>query len=125
MDNKNILIIEDSELTASIIKDYLEKEEYTVYDVAANYGKTQSIYKEHLPEIIICDIHINGERSGIEIIEEIRKTDNLVVIVYISSDTKDNVILKAQQTIPEAYLTKPFTSKQLVTTLKMAVAKKL
>lgn len=121
MKNENILIIEDSQFTAMLIQDYLVERELKVCGIAADYSNAARLFKKHLPTIVICDIHIEGSKNGIEFISEIKENHPLTMVVFISADIKPTVLLQAQQTHPNAYLTKPFTQEQLITTIELAI----
>ncbi len=121
MKNERVLIIEDSEFTAEIIKEYLESNEYMVCGIASSYTKAKNLFDAHLPSIVICDIHLQGDKNGIEFIDEIRLNFPPPLVLFISSDMERDVLLKAQKTNPNAYLTKPFTKEQLITAIEIAI----
>lgn len=121
MKEENILIIEDSQFTASLINDYLTDHNLRVCGVASNYNDAYAIFKTHCPTLVICDIHIEGNKSGIEFIASIKEQYPAILVIFISSDIKTNILSQAQETQPNAYLTKPFTQEQLLTTVDMAL----
>ena len=122
MSNKEkVLIIEDSLLTADLIKEHLLSNDYKVCGIAENFSKAKSIFETCKPTIIICDIHLEGERNGIELIDEIKSNFPPPLTIFISSDMEREVLLKAQKTKPNAYLTKPFTEQQLITAIDIAL----
>jgi len=118
---EKILIVEDSEFTASLIQEYIQNSHYTSCGVAANFYDAYQLFQKHLPSIIICDIHLEGSKSGIEFVNEIKTKHINTVIIFISADMGSQVLSKAQQTKPNAYLTKPFTEEQLITTIELAL----
>ncbi len=121
MDKESVLVIEDSQFTSDLIKDYLNNGEYDICGTATNFVNAKSIYEEFKPSIIICDIHLEGDRNGIEFISEVKANFPPPLTIFISSDMEKSILLKAQETKPNAYLTKPFTEQQLLTAIDMAI----
>ena len=121
MDKEKVLVIEDSEFTSDLIQEYLKNSEYNVCGVATNFTKATLMYKEHAPSIVLCDIHLEGDKNGIEFIRAIKGDFPPPLTIFISSDMEKSILLKAQETKPNAYLTKPFTEEQLITAIDMAI----
>lgn len=118
---EKVLIIEDSTFTASIIEDYLKKNQFDTCGIASSFDEAKQLFKVHQPTIVLCDIHLEGSKSGIEFVKEIKKECPRILIIFISADMQLQVLSKAQQTKPNAYLTKPFTEEQLITTIDLAL----
>jgi len=118
---ENVLIIEDSEFTASIIQDYLNNHNYNCCGIASSFSEAQRLFQTNQPSIVLCDIHLEGVKSGIEFVEEIKNTHPTTLTIFISADMAAPVLSKAQQTQPYAFITKPFTEQQLITTLELAL----
>ena len=92
-----------------------------VVGMATNYATAAKLFKKHLPTLVICDIHIEGDKNGIDFIGAIKEAHPETLVVYISADIKPNILSMAQQTHPNAYLTKPFTQEQLITAIDIAL----
>ena len=120
-DKENVLIIEDSLMTADLIKEYLLNNDFEVCGIAANFSKAKWIYEKCKPTIVICDIHLEGDRTGIDFIDEVRSNFPPPLTIFISSDKERDVLFKAQRTKPNAFLTKPFSEEQLVTAIDLAL----
>jgi DNA-binding NarL/FixJ family response regulator len=118
---ENILIIEDSPFTSSLIEDYLNNNNLLPCGIATTFIEAKELFIKHLPSIVLCDIHLEGSKSGIEFVEDIRNSYPCTIIIFISADIDHRVLSKAQQTKPSAYLTKPFTEEQLITTIDLAI----
>lgn len=118
---KRILLVEDSELMSDIIKGHFENIDYSYFEVAKDYDTAKAIFEKHLPELLICDVHLSSEQSGIDFVNDVLKNHPGIALIYISADLDEEVISQAQQTKPHAYLTKPFTREQLLTAVRMAM----
>ncbi len=95
------------------------------YDVAGHAVSSQSAIeraRESKPDLILMDIHIKGERDGIETASII--ADELKIpIVYLTAFADAATIERAKQTMPFGYLLKPFEERELQTAIEMALYK--
>lgn len=102
--NSRILIVEDEIFIADYLMELLQEEDFTNIKMANNKEEALLLMNSFLPEIILMDINIQGENSGIELAT--LKNDN-AGIIYITGQYDHNLINQAFDTNPEAYLTKP------------------
>jgi len=77
-----ILIIDDEALIRKMLKKFLEMNGFQII-VAENGSKGIALFNAHHPDLIITDI-IMPEKEGLEIIQEIRKTNPHIQIIAIS-----------------------------------------
>ena len=76
------------------------------------------------PDIIIMDIMLKGETTGIEAAEKIREDYN-IPIIFLTAYADENTLARAKITEPYAYIIKPYkeidlhTSKMLPHTKAM------
>ena len=122
MNNKNIIIVEDDEITALNLKISLEKHGYNVIAMCDNISDAKSKINKFLPEIIIIDISLQESSDGIELAKDIRAKHNLPFI-YLTSYSDDDIISQAKQTEPYGYIVKPFDPNSLHATIQMALFK--
>ncbi len=116
----NILIVEDEPIIAADIESALEKNEYSVSDIA--YSKEDALLslKNNTPDFAILDINLNGEIHGIEI-AEIIKNNYKLPFIFLTSYSDKNTLDKAKHTEPSGYLVKPFSEPSLFTTIEVAL----
>ena len=88
-----ILVIEDDDLHALFLKQWLEHSGYTVW-LAANGAEGLKKYKDHGADLIITDL-IMPEKEGIETIQEFAQMNARVPIIAISGGGRNQ---------PDAYL---------------------
>jgi PAS domain S-box-containing protein len=116
----NILIVEDEKIVAWDIKEALEKLGHRVFEgvtTASEAILTASVVK---PDLVLMDIQLQGEMNGIAAAEEIYRRYNIPV-VYLTAYADEQTLAQATQTNPFGYLIKPFQSKQLHTTIQIAL----
>ncbi len=115
MNDINILIVEDEKGISKIIKSYLEKEGYNVFQAfdgkeGLNYFENEEI------DLILLDLMI-PEISGEELIKEIRNKSNVPVIM-VTAKVNEEDIINGLKLGADDYMTKPFSPKELVQRIK-------
>ncbi len=103
---KKILIVEDQKIIAIDLKKSLVKAGYIVLAICDNAEDALKVANECKPDLILMDIILNGELSGIETAELIKKERD-IPIIYLTAMTDVETYLKAVKTEPYKYLMKP------------------
>ncbi len=89
---KTILIIEDDKNLGETLKDYFEYKGYKAYwSENAEYGL--ELFKKHSPDLIVLDV-ILPDKNGLEVIEEIRKTNTIIPVILMTGtelETKSQI----------------------------------
>lgn len=115
MNDIKILIIEDEEGISKIIKSYLEKEGYQIFQ-AYDGRQGLDIFNNEDIDLVILDLMI-PKIPGEELIKEIRnKSEIPVIMVTAKVDEKD--IINGLKLGADDYMTKPFSPKELVQRVK-------
>ena len=119
MPSYKILIVEDELLVATDIQESLEMLGYTVIDaVATGSDAIQSVNRE-LPDVILMDIMLRGEMTGIQAAEAINRLHD-VPVIYLTANADPATIDKAKFSLPYGYIIKPFTDRDLQTNIEIA-----
>ncbi len=108
-----ILIIEDEVLVAMDIKEMLTKQGYKVVGIADRMEKAIDRFLAHHPNLILCDVKIKGENSGIDTIVQLRDTGTPFEVIYLTAYADEKTLIQAFGTEPKSYLLKPFTEIQI------------
>ncbi|WP_291649777.1 response regulator transcription factor [Clostridium sp.] len=106
----NILIIEDEESVANVIKAYLEKDNYNV-EVCNSGMKALEIFKEIDFQLVILDLML-PDIDGEEICKIIRRTSNVYIFMLTSKASLNDRIVGLDIGADE-YLIKPFSPREL------------
>lgn len=117
-----VLIIEDEPLIALTLKVILEKRGFEVTGNAGNFKDANELFCNNIPDIIISDIKLEQNETGVEVVKQLQKIGDFQVI-YITSYGDDSTIEEAIETNPIAYITKPFKENDLNAALKLASLK--
>jgi two-component system response regulator LytT len=122
MSKINILITEDESIVAKDIQMSLKKLGYNVTGICNNGEDAIRTAEEHRPDIVLMDIMLKGEMSGIDAADQIRKRLN-IPIIFLTAYADESTLSKAKITEPYGYIIKPFKEIDLRTTIEMALYK--
>lgn len=118
-----ILIVEDEAITALDIQSKLETFGYKVVGTADNAEDAIKLAKEYMPHLVLLDINLKGEKTGVDIADEINLLN--IPAVYLTAQTDDETANAAIETAPYGYITKPFNNKDLEYNVSLAINKSL
>lgn len=117
----NVLLIEDNESIVSGLKYSLEQEKYKVFS-CTNVADTIKFLKESKPvDIAIIDISL-PDGNGFDLYQNYIKEKNIPSIFLTARDSEDDVV-KGLELGVEDYMTKPFSTKELLARMKRNIMK--
>jgi PAS domain S-box-containing protein/putative nucleotidyltransferase with HDIG domain len=115
-----ILIAEDEPIIALDIRKTLDKLGYQVIDTVDTGDLAISAAGTLFPDLILMDIKLRGETTGIDAAGSIR--DKLgIPVIYLTAHADTDTLQRAKLTEPYGYLIKPVTESELYTTIETAV----
>ena len=110
-----ILVAEDEDKLRKIVLKYLKKEGYEGFG-AANGEEALNLWAEKQPDCIILDVMM-PIMDGFEVLEEIRETDNVPVIM-LTARREENDKIQGFEVGADDYVTKPFSPRELMVRIK-------
>lgn len=116
--SKSILIVEDELVVANDIRLTLERAGYTVLGIARSYHSAMDMISQTPPGLVLLDIFLKGELTGIDLAAQLNKKD--IPFVYLSANCNSSVLEMAKITQPSGFIVKPFREKDLLITLDIA-----
>jgi DNA-binding response OmpR family regulator len=108
-----ILIVEDDEVIMGTLAYNLSRQGFGVSQ-ATTGAEALSIARKLRPDLILLDLMLPGEESGIEVCERIRELDADVVIVMVTAKDAEDDKVRGFEVGADDYVTKPFGMKELV-----------
>ncbi|MCD6197441.1 MAG: PAS domain S-box protein [Deltaproteobacteria bacterium] len=122
MTKAQILVVEDEHVVAEDIKESLQILGYAVSAIA--YSKDEAVEKaqETNPDLVLMDIVLKGETSGLEAAGIIRSRFDIPV-VYLTAYADEKTLERAKITEAFGYIIKPFKDRELHTAIEMALYK--
>ncbi|MEO0458229.1 MAG: response regulator [Cyanobacteria bacterium P01_A01_bin.114] len=120
MSATKVMVVEDESIISLDIKNSLVKLGYNVSGVAASGDIALRKIQDNCPDLILMDIHLKGEMTGIEVSEKI-KADFQIPVIYLTANADSQTFQKAKQTDPYSYILKPFAEKELGLAIELAL----
>ena len=122
MAKTNILDVEDESIVSKDIQHSLKKLGYNVVGSASTGEKAIDLAMELKPDLVLMDIMLKGQLTGIDAAEEIRNSLKIPVI-FLTAYADDATLEKAKVTEPYGYIIKPFKEIDIHTSIDMALYK--
>lgn len=109
-----ILIVEDETVTALHLRQTLELAGYTVTGIARTLQAAIKLVKSDPPDLALIDIQLADESvgNGIDTATELREIHPMPII-YLTASSDSDTFQAAKETLPAAYLLKPFRADEL------------
>lgn len=116
----SVLIVEDEAIIALDIEDKIVKNGYKVNGVVSSFEEAlEHLANNELPNIILMDILIKGERTGIDLAESI-KEEYAVPIVFLTANSNKQILEEIKKVNPYGFVNKPFDRKDIYTAIEVA-----
>jgi DNA-binding response OmpR family regulator len=114
-----ILVIDDDQLLAGFIRETLQEDGYAV-DVARDGREGRKLAKIYEYDGIILD-YVLPDRSGIEILEELRAAGHAVPVLMLTSRGSEDDVVRGLDAGADDYLRKPFRIAELRARLRALI----
>ena len=121
-DAKKVMVVEDESIVSLDIKNSLTKLGYSVSGVAASGDIALTKMQDNRPDVVLMDIHIKGEMSGIDVSRRVKEYFQ-IPIVYLTANADSATFREAQETDPYGYVLKPFKAAELGIAIEIAINK--
>ncbi|MBS4012793.1 MAG: response regulator [Bacteroidetes bacterium] len=116
----SVLIIEDEFPIALDLQTRLEKMEFSVVGIGANYKQAITLLAELDYDLVLLDINLKEEKNGIDL-GLIIKEKFFKPIIFITAYVDENTFKSALEAQPMGYVTKPFNDKDLYRNIVIAL----
>ena len=117
---KEILIVEDDEIIASLIEKILRKKDYLVTGIAKSGEDALAMVAEHFPDLVLMDIGLKGSIDGIYAARYIYNVFNTPVL-FISGQISDEIFYRVKYSDCYGFITKPFNDKAMLANVEIAI----
>lgn len=112
-----VLVIDDEEILRESILNILKTRGFNT--IEAGDGRS-GVYlaKQFVPDLILCDIRM-PEFDGYEVLKALRQepTTATIPLIFLTADAIAKVMYQGQQLGANGYLTKPFSTAELLDTI--------
>ena len=112
--NKTIMVVDDNPDIITIVKTILEGKGYTVLSAFSGI-ELLNLLKNQKPDLIILDIMM-PEMDGLEVLSRLKAVSETATIpvILLTAKVQYEDVLGGYKLGADYYITKPFTSTQLV-----------
>jgi DNA-binding LytR/AlgR family response regulator len=81
------------------------------------------LFKTTQPDILLMDIDLGEAETGIDLVRQLNEEAD-VPVIYLTSFKDEVIFQEAKETLPEAYLNKPYTRESLQAAIELAIFRK-
>ncbi|BAT54787.1 two-component hybrid sensor and regulator [Nostoc sp. NIES-3756] len=120
MQTVRVLIVEDEYILAINLQESLESLGYTVVDIADSAELAIEKSAKLLPNLILMDIRLRGEKDGIQAAEQIWHSLQ-IPIIYVTGHSDQSTVERATLTFPFGYILKPVREQELYVAIQTAL----
>lgn len=117
-----ILIVEDEGVVAKGIESKLNLMGHEVSGIAKSVDEALVSVKEKMPDLVLMDINLQGDKDGIQLALELNEKYQLPII-YLTAYFDDETLARAKLTKPYGFIIKPFGAADLRANITMALFK--
>ncbi len=119
------ILIADDEPNILISLEYLMKREGYIVSVARNGAEALDTLRRERPTLVLLDVMMPG-KTGFEVCQEVRADDELkdTLILMLTAKGRDTDVAKGLALGADDYITKPFSTKELVQKVRDLLAAK-
>lgn len=115
-----ILVVDDSALSRRTMRRILESGGYEVLE--AEDGMTAlEVYFLEKPDLVLLDLVMKG-MYGLDVLGKLREMDPKALVVVASADIQSSTRKLANEAGALGFITKPFVSDEVITTVEAALA---
>lgn len=121
--NFKILVADDEPNIVISLEYLLKREGYTVFVAKDGQEALDAIARE-LPDLVLLDVMM-PKKTGFEVCQVVRSTEALQAtkILMLTAKGRDTDIAKGMAMGADAYMTKPFSTRELVQKVAQMVGK--
>ena len=112
MSKIRVLLAEDELALGSIVKESLESRGFEVILCGDGQAAWES-YLQHKPDVLVLDVMM-PKKDGFTLAAEIRKTDSLTPILFLTSKGQSEDVVKGFSMGATDYIRKPFSMEELI-----------
>ena len=111
--NQKILVADDEPNIVISLEYLLKREGYTVLIARDGQEALETIASEH-PDLVLLDVMM-PKKTGFEVCQEVRASDALasIKILMLTAKGRDTDVVKGLALGADAYITKPFSTREL------------
>ena len=116
--SKKVLIIEDDEMVAFMVEDYLKSEGFDTHHIDSDFQLILPQVKAYDPNIILLDVNLDENTSGFDLAKQIRTLSKNIPIIFTTARSGYQDLEEGYKIGNVDYVKKPYTIRELVLHIK-------
>ena len=121
MDKIKVLLVEDEQTLAMIIKDTLEGQNFIIH-TACNGEEGLRLFFNLRPDVLVADVMM-PRMDGFTMVRHIRQTDKQTPVLFLTARSAINDVVEGFELGANDYLKKPFGMQELIVRIKALAGK--
>ena len=121
MEKITVLLVEDEQTLAMIIKDTLEGQNFIIHTAADGEEGLRKFF-DLRPDVLVADVMM-PRMDGFEMVRRIRQTDKQTPVLFLTARSTINDVVEGFELGANDYLKKPFGMQELIIRIKALVGK--
>lgn len=121
MEKIHVLLVEDEQTLAMIIKDTLEEQDFIITTAGDGEEGLRKFF-EQKPDVLVADVMM-PRMDGFEMVRRIRQTDKQTPVLFLTARSAINDVVEGFELGANDYLKKPFGIQELIIRIKALVGK--
>lgn len=119
---KKILVVDDEIDTLELLRTVLEHEQYEV--LKAVNGKDALEQVKQMPDLVLLDVRMPGGLSGLDVCKQLKQDESYkeIPVIIFSAKVLDRDIELGLKAGAVEYVTKPFSSKELIRLINLHIS---
>ena len=119
----NLMLVEDERIVAFDLKNQLQDMGYTVCAMVASGEQAMERVSIDIPDLVLMDIHLEGDIDGIDAALRIQ-AEHRIPVIFLTAYAEDETLRRALASRPFGYLIKPCEVRELHAMIQMALARR-
>lgn len=116
MEKIKVLLVEDEQTLAMIIKDTLEGQGFLIH-TAVDGEEGLRLFFDLRPDVLVADVMM-PRMDGFEMVRRIRQTDRHTPVLFLTARSAVNDVVEGFELGANDYLKKPFGMQELIVRIK-------
>lgn len=116
MEKIKVLLVEDEQTLAMIIKDTLEGQGFLIHTAADGEEGLRLFFDLH-PDVLVADVMM-PRMDGFEMVRRIRQTNRHTPVLFLTARSAVNDVVEGFELGANDYLKKPFGMQELIVRIK-------
>lgn len=115
------IIVEDHEMVSEMMAARLGEAGFDVVATATTADAGERAYKMHRPDLVLCDVELEGGSSGIDLVGRLLAVDSEARVVMVSAENEPHIVQEAYSAGAVGYVAKRATSHELLSAVAEAM----